>query len=722
MADNLISTTVSPKQLKFKPGGLPASFEVTVVNESDRFATFQLEVTAAGADSNQPPGWYNISPEVSTKKPPGDVTKFHVAILDTPVPGFVGLMNLTVRTFSMELPDEDREVLRLNLEQGTGAVPLQLELPVREFQDYPDDLVKIPVRLYNPGQLLTNVVLRLLGLEPEWLVEGIERQLQLAPGGHISETFICQLPSITEASSQVYPFKIEATHSNGPTSWVEGTLEILPKGVVEFTCNPKKHKIPSKRTWLPNWRNPPVVYDLKFENRSNLQQQVQLTIQGDDQQQCIVELPSEPAEISPGQMGQAQVVVKARRHWLGRVRQLFLEAVADLSDERLGSTNPTDQTLKLDVYPIIPTWLLLGGGLLLLYLAWWLSWLNPDNPWFGHHAAVNSVQFNGMSQNVVSGSSDQTLIKWRVDGFFNPFANQQIDKIANTGKAVRVIRYTPVNNNVVAAGLENGEIRLLNLLGETPLTIDSFFYQKDDRVLALEFTDDSRYLFSGHGSGLVVQWDVQRDLDEPLAELSRTKQPIRGREMDFAVYALQFVGQDSNNLAIAGRFNQLVLWNLPENSLLPVPYRKGGQDDYILSVDVAQLKPYLLATSDNQGYITLWNMKTCLVENESCEVLDQWSNGHGGQPVRSVALSNGGCYLASAGDDGRMKLWPLTTEGKRGEGLLSGIDVGGSKNRPINTIDLNVLRDKILVASGSDDTQVRVNKVRRQEQLGCDRD
>ncbi len=726
MVDNLIDTTVSPKQLRFKPGGLPASFEVKVVNDSDRFASFQVEVTAAGVDADRLPDWYMISPEVGTKKPPGDVTHFQVAIVDNPVPGFVGLMNLTVRVFSMELPDEDREVLRLILEQGTGSIPLKLDLPVREFQERPASQQEIPVRVYNPSQLETHVTLSFSGIDPTWLVDGTERQLYLPPNGQVTEIFICQIPDIFQAPSRIYPFAIAATHRHGSPAQVEGTLEVLPMGLVEFSATPKQQQIPAKRAWIPNWRNSPVPYTLEFENHSNLQQQVTVNIQGEDQQECTLELPDKPAKLNPGQTAQAPLRVQARRHLWGRKKELSLEAMATLSDQRLGNTNPTSRFLKLDVYPIIPTWLLLGGGLLILYLLWALSWLNPNNNRFGHQAEVNSVQFNGMSQNVVSGANDQTLIKWRVDGFFNPFANPEVDEIADTGKAVRVIRYKPVDNNVVAAGLENGEIQLLNLLAETPKLMDSFVFQKDDRVLALEFTEDSRYLFSGHGSGKVLGWDIYQDLHQNIGQFAPEKEPVLELNFDFAVYGLKFIGQGNQNLAVAGRFNQLVILNLGDNSLRKVTYQagqEGGQDDYILSMDIAKLKPYLLATSDNQGIITLWDMRPCLVDNQSCEIIDQWSNGHGSLPVRSVALSNGGCYLASGGDDGRMMLWPLTTQGKRAEKYVSGIEVGRSlRNKKFSSIDINVLKRNILIASGSDDTQVRVKRAKRLQGLGCDRD
>ncbi|MGK7927793.1 MAG: hypothetical protein AB4290_21580, partial [Spirulina sp.] len=119
MKQKNVETYIVPGELVFKPGDKPASFAITAVNHSDRCAGFQIEVTAAGVDNaSDRRNWYTISPEVSTKNPPGDSTKFQVTIIDTPIPGFVGLMNLTVRIFSLDLPDEEREILRLNVEQS----------------------------------------------------------------------------------------------------------------------------------------------------------------------------------------------------------------------------------------------------------------------------------------------------------------------------------------------------------------------------------------------------------------------------------------------------------------------------------------------------------------------------------------------------------------------------------------------------------------------------
>jgi hypothetical protein len=383
-------------------------------------------------------------------------------------------------------------------------------------------------------------------------------------------------------------------------------------------------------------------------------------------------------------------------------QKLLLEVTAILSDPRLEVRNDIE-LLELRVLPVVPVWWQFTGGLLiLLLLFWWLL-----RPFEGHRSSVTSVRFNGIGDRVISGSTDQTLRSWRVKG--NHLEPTGV--FAQPGKAVRVVRYKPVNNDLVAAGLENGEIQLWNVLGDRKKPIDSFFYQKDDRVLALEFTKDSRYLFSSHGSDLVLAWDIERDLSD---NTPGNNKPIATLKSGFAVYDLAVVGQGDKNLAIGGRFNKLVVWNLTSNKVRLVPYRPGGQDDYILSLAVAANKPTLMATADTQGYITLWDMSQCLTKDVKCNVIQEWSGGHAGKPVRSVSLTANGRYLASSGDDGRVMLWPLSGEGR--------IDPKCPKGKEISQIatkikDVNLLLDgeDILVVNGSDDSRVRLNRIKESD-------
>lgn len=102
----MISASLSTQSLIFRPTQPPASFEVTVNNDSDRFANFQLEIEAAGEKRSSEYRWYRLEPEVAAAQPPGSSTKFQVFIFNTPISGFVGTVNLTVKVFSPQLGQE----------------------------------------------------------------------------------------------------------------------------------------------------------------------------------------------------------------------------------------------------------------------------------------------------------------------------------------------------------------------------------------------------------------------------------------------------------------------------------------------------------------------------------------------------------------------------------------------------------------------------------------
>ncbi len=721
MSKALIATNVSTQAVKFKPGGTPASFHVTVVNESDQFATFQLEVLAPGAaEMESGSHWYTLSPEVCAKKPPGDSTEFFVVINSSPVPGFVGTMNLTVRVFSLELQQESRHSLRLGLEQAAGVIPLKVELPVRSFQAYPSDLVEITATVTNLGQEFAEAVIHCRGLDPAWLVEGGERRVALKPGSKAETSFLCQLPSAVQTVNRAYPFVIEATQRLGTSAGAKGTIDILPKGWVDFSCTPLEQQMPAKFGWVPQAIVSSATFKLKFENASNLIQEVGAGVKGEDQRKFKMKVVPSKKTLEPGATEELTLIMKKRRPWLGFRSQKYVFALnATTSDDRLDVRNDS-QIVRLRVLPVLHPVVQILLLVLLLWLAWWLSWLNPNNPRFGHQAAVNSVQMSGASSAVISSSDDQRMIFWRTWGFRNPFVPPYVGDVGNAGKSVRVIRYKPLDNDLLAAGLENGEIQIWSALEEGKKPVLSFSNQKADRVFSLVFSRDSRYLFSGHGSGLVLLWDLQSNL---LKRDFANRQPLLQKKMDFAVSSMALAGLRYNNLMIAGRYNQLRYWDLSTNQLNKLSYRQGGQDDYILSLSTAEYKPTLMAAADSQGYITLFDVSECLVNEVDCKVLDQWSTGHGGKPVRSLALSANACYLSSGGDDGRIMLWPLTPEGKRVPSVLGGKEIGTSFGRAgkINSVDIKLVNRNVYVVSGGDDKQVRLNVAKRMLNLGCDR-
>ena len=218
----LLTTQITPLVLYFK-----------VENQSDSFAACQMEVWAAGVEAGASPTWYQQAPDMSAKIPPGDRTEFSVTVLDVPPVrgGFVGSMTLTVRVFSVELRQEDRQVINLVIE-GSGIIPPQIDILSPQLVATPQTRLEIPVRLYNPNRSTLRINLSVQGLPPEWLTDGQERRLEVPAQGEVTTTFLGQIGSPLDAPSQVYPFDLEARVTSLVSQRLSSQITVLPAGTV----------------------------------------------------------------------------------------------------------------------------------------------------------------------------------------------------------------------------------------------------------------------------------------------------------------------------------------------------------------------------------------------------------------------------------------------------------------------------------------------------------
>ncbi len=678
-------------------GTINSEFRVIVTNDSREFASFQLELTTPGIESDAVVNWYKVEPEVCTKKPPGASTPFRVAIVRSPLPIYDETIDVLVHVISVEFPHL-RTIQKLRLTIGKPQQPLSLVLPNKEFKASPGDRVDIPVVLYNSSPKAIETTLVCSGLEPEWL-NSHEQTLWVEPGHPSKATFSCKLPPDPQLLKQSIPFTIEARskiRQRFPTE--RGVLEVLPLGVINFDCPSTFQQIPTQREWKKSFwkqRNTKAVYDLELKNGSNTLHRVEIKSSETDCQELNLTLP-DPVTLNPGDRSALQLISHKVRPWVGLPQRFRFHAAAQVIDPNTGDESdriralPTQHTLDLRVLPIIPLWLLLASGLLLLLLFWLYTLLHPSPH---HKAPVNSVRLDGNASNVFSGSSDQSILRWQVDHDFwqvpNPRLKYEGSVGANLGKAVRVLRVNPTDNNLIAVGLENGAIELWNVSENRQ---QKRLFSDNDRVFDLDFTKDSVYLFSGHGSSRVRQWDLN----------SQTVRPTKTITTNFTISSLAVdKTENSTWVAIAGQYNQLALWNWQQNRTYHVPYLSNsnsndpstqyfssiaGQHHYIESI---ALNKNLLVTADNAGLITIWDWQkrqcstpSSLISNnlkgesskdssalktafmattkETCSIpiLDQWADGHDGKAVRSVAVTQDEqhAYLASAGDDGRVKL------------------------------------------------------------------
>lgn len=727
-----------------------SEFEVTVTNESREFASFQLELSTSGVASDAIEEWYRIEPEVCTKKPPGASTTFRVVILRSPLPVYDTTIDVLLRVFSVEFR-QLHTTQKLSLTIRKPQQPLNLVLPNPTFKATPGDAVEIPVLVYNYSANAIPVTLRCSGFPADWLPTGVEQQVRVDSGYPAKVSFTCQLPDSPQFLRQTLPFTIEAlSNVKGRIPTVEGTLEVLPLGTIEFRCSPKRQQVPNRRQSITEPASTHATYQLELKNASNAPQRVQIAVTDFDQQQCNLTLPDD-VRLDPAETKWLPLISRKVRPWIGRKQVFRFDVNAEVLDlasdqvnnsHREGTTSqrvravPTHQTLELQVLPIVPLWLLLlGSGLLLALL--WLMWL--FNPQPNHQAPVNSVRLDGNASTVFSGSNDQTVLRWQVDNdFWEPPARRlKYENDITQGqfnKAVRVIRLSPTDNNVIVAGLENGDIRLLDVLGNQTL---SPLFKGTDRVFDLDFSPDAHYLFSGHGSSRIRQWDFQ----------TKNPAPLRTIITNFAISSLS-VDQNlsSSWVAIAGRFNKLMLWDWFNRVIYEVPYDFNmnlnqdsnlkfapvlGQHHYIESVATTN---DLLVTADNQGYMTVWNLrdrdcrqlsKTDVQVLERLEnrrltrlktgecnlaILDQWADGHEGKAVRSIAITSDSHYLASVGDDGRVKLW-LLDNGRRSSKWKQGKILAHYPGTRLHSVDIKaskVAGDYLFVTSDAPNNQVRL--------------
>jgi WD40 repeat protein len=701
MLKELMTTRLSTKEVIFCPGGEPISFTVSVVNGSDRFVSFQVELVAAGLEQIEN-HWYRLTPDISTKNPPGDRATFCVEILRNPQPGFVGVVQLAVRILSPDLDYEERQSLRLVVLAGEERVPLALDLPVANFPVQPEEQFDIPVGIANPAMLPETAIVRLIGVEPQWFPEGIEQPIRVGPKGRSEARFLCRIPSLKQVLSRKYPFTVEVCQQNGLVQSIPGMIQVLSGGEVVFSIAPIKQKMPHNRSWHPQWRADTATYAIDFANESNLEPEVIVTVRpGEGQPKSQVTITPETVVMPIGETQTFTMAVQKKRHWFGWKRKLIFEVFGRKTENE---SNPkveikdSLQVVTLELLPIFPIAYQVVIAIATIYSAWWLSWLNPANPFWGHQAAVNTVQFDGTGQYLISGGSDQMLFRWRQEGFHVAWLNQQVGSLGTAGKSVRVARFRPVNNDQIAAGLENGEIQLWSATDLKSKPLKTLVYQSDDRVFDLAYPADSRSLFSAHGSGTIVQWDLA------------TKAPTQKRvkKFDFALQSIKFVGVDDRFMAVAGRFNQLLLWDLSNDRTKPITIAQGGANDYRLSLAISPEKPYLLASSDNQGKIQLWDLKACLGNSEPCQLLDEWDLK---QSTPTVAISPDGCYFAAGGSDGRTRFWPLSARGDRKLRDDRGLTIGKTLRGGVNSVDIVRNAAHVRVAVAGDDTQVNLFQV-----------
>lgn len=775
------------------------SFDVEVVNGSDRLSSFQVELSVQGQTVNAANRWYQVEPEVCSKCPPGDRTQFHVVINRSPIPAVNTTLDISVHIFSVEY-DTLETVERVALKIEPHKQQFQLHLVSRHLKVFPGDRLSIAALALNFHDSPAEVTVKLLGLDAAWFdhtnissKDGDPAIGCTLPGEDSQRiVFPCMPPKNPLTTSRLYPFDVEISDRNGYCT-VPGTIEVLPMGMVLFNVDSKRQIIPGPLQTLAKQGLNQTTFTLEFENQSNLSQQIHIAATETHHRSCRIK-PIPPFTLAPANPTDLQddidaglestvsrtLEVQRQRPLLGWERRLFIEITPTLDYAPSGDVidqiqlKPSTQVLDVRVRPIIPFWLQLLVAFLALGLTGWLWWLRPQTK---HDAPISSVHIISNKRQALSGGRDQQLHHWNilslptwltrgphlrhVDTIAASAAkNKSADTIPKLDGAIRTIEENPNRENQVAIGLENGHIKLLNINSDQPgRTISN----GTDRVFALAFSEDGKYLFSGHGSGTVRRWS----LASPSSSLSPPlpKEIIVGSVRSLAMTKIE--GQDF--VAIAGQNNSLTLWNGFGEKAYQIPYQIQPEaaleiapvftKDNALTSVVSADNNNLLATADDRGFITLWNpyaIEQCMdsaietfsnrrspsseqdlvpfissqqdsgdkklmpLDCTNSLTFSQWQATPDGRAIRAIDLTEDGQQLVSVADTGEIVLWPLTKTEDEGTIVAyhrltpnnsdqqKGILIDRFPSYPPQSVDIQKSRKHLIIAVDGPKNRVRL--------------
>lgn len=255
---------------------------------------------------------------------------------------------------------------------------------------------------------------------------------------------------------------------------------------------------------------------------------------------------------------------------------------------------------------------------------------------FGHSAEVHCTRFDPTGNFIASGSSDRSILLWNTYGDCDNYA--QID---GSKGAVLDIQWSGDSRSLYSA-CADGEVSTWDVKSGTRLRR----HTGHDRIVNSvdTFRRGTEVLVSGSDDATIGLWDP------------RQKGAIDYMETDYSVTAVAF--NDTGSQVFSGGLdNEIKIWDLRKKAVVDT---LTGHDDTITALRLAPDGQSLLSNSmDNT--LKIWNVQPFAPESRLMTTLEGGQHGPE-QNLLGAAWSNDGTKVAAGCGDRSVMLWDARTK------------------------------------------------------------
>ena len=263
-------------------------------------------------------------------------------------------------------------------------------------------------------------------------------------------------------------------------------------------------------------------------------------------------------------------------------------------------------------------------------------------PLRGHKGAVEGVAFSRDGSRIVSGGEDGTVRLWNANT-----GNSVGMPLSGHEDKVTSVAFSPDGGRVVS-GSWDGTLRLWNANTGTP--IGAPLQAGTGKVLSVAFSPDGDRIVSSKGfDGSVRLWDGATGA--PLGE------PMLGHQRGALIVAFS---PDGSQIVSGGGDGTLRLWDGRTGAALTGPFRGQFELDKLFGDRLVGIKTVAwspdgarIASAGYDGRLRIWDATTALPLGDPLVA--------GGDGIWSVAFSPDGRHIVSGGENGALSLWTIDT-------------------------------------------------------------